>query len=60
MKAIEAKKEAYRICTIVINELLGSDCTDNPHVKKELEKISLDFSRSADRLQKTILKMKKQ
>jgi len=50
MNKREAKIEALQIATVVIYELIASDCTDSELVKNELYEISIQLNRRTDRL----------
>jgi len=54
MNKIEAKIEALKIASIVINELEGSDCTNDQQVKDELYKIAVQLAKKADELRHKI------
>lgn len=55
MNKRQAKIDALEIASIAIDELMGSDCTENAKVKKELEAISFALSNRSYRLNHKIL-----
>jgi len=54
MNKIEAKIAAYKIASIVVYELEGSECTDSIEVKNEIHKIAVLLAKKADELKHKI------
>ena len=50
MKKREAKIEALKIASIVVNELEGSDAVTDDNVRCEINKIALSLALRADKL----------
>lgn len=56
MNKRDAKIEALRLASIVVNELEGSDAVTDNKVRNEINKIAISLAIRADNLSKPIIK----